>query len=83
MDGHKAAHSNTIITTDVSPHLGELAEIVGNVNVCKLRKYAVEPFMLHPTSMSYIYKVIEHLQYVMSGYLATHSHLYHHRRFPD
>ena len=74
MDGHKAVHSNTITTIDVSPYLGELAEIVGNVNVCKLRKYAVEPFMRHPTSMSYIYKVIEHLHMSWVGiWLHTHT----------
>jgi hypothetical protein len=57
---------HTITTTDVSPDLGEeLAEILDDVNV-KLSQYAiteaVEPFKLHPTSMSYIYLVFEHLK---------------------
>ena len=53
-------HTHTITTTDVSPDLGELAEIIGDV-VCKPCHYAmveveaVEPFKLHPTSISYIY----------------------------
>ena len=50
-------HTHTITTTDVSPDLGELAEIIGDV-VCKPCHYtmveAVEPFKLHPTSMRYI-----------------------------
>jgi len=28
---------------------------------------AVEPFKLHPTSMSYIYKVFEHLKQLLMG----------------
>jgi hypothetical protein len=43
----------------------ELAEILDNVNV-NLSQYAiteaVEPFKLHPTSISFIYKVFEHLK---------------------
>jgi hypothetical protein len=35
---------------------------------------AVEPFILHPTSMSYIYKVLEHLQLLWMGiWLHTHT----------
>ena len=35
---------------------------------------AVEPFKLHPTSMSYIYKVLEHLQLLwMEKWLHTHT----------
>ncbi len=56
-------HTHTITTTDVSPDLGELAEIIGDV-VCKPCHYtmveAVEPFKLHPISMRYIYKVFEY-----------------------
>ena len=52
-----AAHSHRT-TTDVSPDLGELAEIIDDVNV-KISQYAineaVEPFKLHPISMSYIF----------------------------
>ena len=52
-------HTHSVTTTDVSPDLGEeLAEILDDVNV-KLSQYAiteaVEPFKLHPTSISYIY----------------------------
>jgi len=59
-------HKHTIITTDVSPDLGELTEIlVGDVSVVKPCHFtiveAVQPFKLHPTSMSFIYEVIEHL----------------------
>ncbi len=35
---------------------------------------AVEPFKLHPTSISYIYKVFKHLQRLWMGmWLHTHS----------
>jgi len=35
---------------------------------------AVEPFKLHPTSMSYLYKVFEHLQLLGMGiWMHTHS----------
>ena len=35
---------------------------------------AVEPFKLHPTSMSYLYTVFEHLQLLGVGiWLHTHS----------
>jgi hypothetical protein len=34
---------------------------------------AVEPFILHPTSMSYIYKVFEHLQLLWMG-IRLHTH---------
>ena len=51
-------HIHTVSTTDISIDLGEFAEIIYDVNV-KLSHYAiveaVEPFKLHPTSMSYIY----------------------------
>jgi hypothetical protein len=51
-------HIHTVTTTDVSPDLGEFSEIIDDVNV-KLSQCAVveavEPFKLHPISMSYIY----------------------------
>ena len=64
-------HIHTVATTDVSPDLGEeLAEILDDVNV-KLSQYAiteaVEPFKLHPTSISYIYLVFEHLKQLWMG----------------
>ena len=34
---------------------------------------AVEPFKLHPTSMSYIYKVFEHLEQLWMG-IWQHTH---------
>jgi hypothetical protein len=35
---------------------------------------AVEPYKLHPTSMSYIHKVFEHLQLLKMGiWLHTHT----------
>ncbi len=52
-----------LATTDVSPDLGELVKIIDDVNVIE----AVEPFKLHPTSMSYIYKVFEHLKQLWMG----------------
>ena len=52
-----AAHSHRF-TTGVSPDLGKFAEILDNESVeMILLRYrgGVEPFKLHPTSMSYIY----------------------------
>jgi hypothetical protein len=49
-------HTHTITTTDVSPDLG--AEILDDVNVEIIPHAiveAVEPFKMHPTSMSYKY----------------------------
>ncbi len=50
-------HIHTVTTTEVSIALGKFAEILDDVSV--LSHYAiveaVEPFKLHPTSMSYIY----------------------------
>jgi uncharacterized protein YukE len=49
-------HTHTVTTRDVSPDLGEFAEILDDVNV-KLSHYAIteaaEPFKLHPIFMSY------------------------------
>jgi hypothetical protein len=62
----KWLHTHSITTTDISPDLGELAEIQGVMQVWKPCHYAmieaVEPIKLHPTSMSFIYHVFEHLQ---------------------
>ena len=58
-------HIHSVTTTDVSPDLGEVAESLGDVSV---KPYhfaiveAVEPFTLHPISMSYLYEVFEHLR---------------------
>jgi hypothetical protein len=63
-------HTHTVTTTEVTPDLGEFAEIL-DMQVWKWSYYAiaeaVEPFKLHPTSMSYIYKVFEHLKQLWMG----------------
>jgi hypothetical protein len=63
-------HSYTVTTTDISPDLGELAEILDDVSV-EMSNYtiveAVEPFKLHPSSLAYIYKVIDHLRQLWMG----------------
>ena len=43
---------------------------------------AVEPFKLHPTSMSYIYSSVWTPWTVVDGHMAAHSYLCHHRGFP-
>ena len=48
------------------------------MQVCKPCHFAmveaVEPFKLHPTSMSYLYKVLEHLQLLGMGiWMHIHS----------
>ena len=44
-------HTHTVTATEVSPDLGELAEILDDVSVDYAIVEAVEPFKLHPTSM--------------------------------
>ena len=71
-------HTHTATTMDVSPDLGELAEILGNVSVQTMQPCAmieaVEPFKLHPTSVSFIYMVLEHLHLLWMGiWLHTHT----------
>ena len=67
----------TITTTEVSQDLGEFAEIIYDVRVEWSHYYAiveaVEAFKLHPTSMSYIYKVFEHLKQLWMG-IWQHTH---------
>jgi hypothetical protein len=69
-------HNHTITTTNVSPDLGELAEIIGNV-VCKPCHYTmvevVEPFKLYPKCVLYIYKVFQNLHLLWMD-MAAHSH---------
>ncbi len=50
-------HTHTVTTTEVSPDLGEFTKILDDVSVemIPIRVEAVEPFKLHPTSMSYMY----------------------------
>ena len=69
-------HTHTITTTEVSPDLGEFAEILDDVSVemiplCYCE--AVESFKLHPISMSYIYEVFEHLKQLWMG-IWQHTH---------
>ena len=50
--------------------MGEFAEILDDVSVEMIPlcyHETVEPFKLHPTSMSYIYKVFEHLKQLWMG----------------
>jgi hypothetical protein len=51
-------HTHTVTTTDVSPDLGEFAEIIDDISVEMIPiriVEAVESFKLHPISISYIY----------------------------
>ena len=51
-------HTHTVTTTDIYLDLGKFSEIIDDVNV-EISHYAntepVEPFKLHPTSMSFKY----------------------------
>jgi len=69
-------HTHTVTTAEISPDLGELAEILDDVSVDMIQYAiieAVEPFKLHPTSMSYIYTVFEHLKQLWMG-IWQHTH---------
>ncbi len=63
-------HTHTLTTTDASPDLGNWLKFY-LMQVCKPCYYAltedVEPFKLHPMSMSYIYEVFEHLLRLWMG----------------
>ena len=51
-------HFHTVTNTEVFPDLGVFTEILDDVSVDMIHYAiveAVEPFKLHPTSMSYIY----------------------------
>jgi hypothetical protein len=68
-----------LATTEVSPDLGKFSEIIYDVNMEMIPLHyhilteVVEPFKLHPTSMSYIYKVFEHLKQLWMG-IWQHTH---------
>jgi hypothetical protein len=66
-----------LTTTDTSPELWELAEIL-LMQVCKPCHYAlvkaVESFKLHPMSMAYIYEMFEHLLRLWMG-IWLHIHI--------
>jgi hypothetical protein len=69
-------HNHTITTTDASPDLGKLAEFLPDASVQTMPLAlveAVEPFKLHPISMSYIYEVFEHLLRLWMG-IWLHNH---------
>ncbi len=77
VDGHMASHSHR-------HHHRHFPRVVGvgwNLTWCKCAKpchyalvEAVEPFKLHPMSMSYIYEVFEHLlRFWMGIWLHTHT----------
>ena len=69
-------HTHTVTTTELFPDFGEFTEILDDVSV-EMIHYAIiealEPFKLHPTSMSYIYKVFEHLKQLWMG-IWQHTH---------
>ncbi len=51
-------HTHSVTTTEVCQDLGEFTEILDDVSVKMIPHAiveAVEPFKLHPTSMSYIF----------------------------
>jgi hypothetical protein len=76
---------HTITTTDVSPDLGELAEILDDVNVktipihyhwgCKTFQTASHIHVIHILG-------VWTLETVVDEHMAAHSHRYHHRGFP-
>jgi hypothetical protein len=73
----KWLHIHTITTTDASPDWESWLKSY-LMQVCKTCHYslveAVEPFKLHPVSMSYIYEVFEHfLMNWMGIWLGTHT----------
>ncbi len=62
-------HIHIITTTDTSPDLWELAEILPDASVQThfTLVEAIEPFKLHPMSMSCIYEVFENLLRMWMG----------------
>ena len=78
-------HTHTVTTTEVSPELGELTEIPDDVSVVMIPLCyivdAVEPFKLHPTFMSYLNQVFEHLKQLWMG-IWQHTHTVTTTEFP-
>jgi hypothetical protein len=78
-------HIHIVTTTDASPDLGKLAKIVPDASVktmplcfgwgCRSFQTASHVHVIH------IWGVWAHSQ-VVDGHMASHSHRYHHRRFP-
>ncbi len=69
-------HANTITSTDVSPGMWELADILPDASVQTMPLHfgwGCRTFKLHPMSMSYMYKVFEYLlRFWMGIWLHTH-----------
>ncbi len=70
-------HIHIVTTTDTFPYLWELSEILPDASVLTML-YAlvetVEPFKLHPMSMSYTYEMFEHfVMFWMGIWLHTHT----------
>ncbi len=76
LDGHMASHSHHYHNR----HFPRFVRVGWNPTWCKCANHqyilaeAVEPFKLQPTSMSYIYKVFEHLlRFWMGIWFHTHT----------
>jgi hypothetical protein len=78
-------HIHSVITKEVSPDLGKLAEILDDVNVktilvryhwdCRTFQTASHIYVMHVLGVWTPYTVVD-------GHMAAHSHRYHHRRIP-
>ena len=78
-------HIHSATTTEVSPDLGELAEIIDDVNVemipirshwgCRTFQTASHIHVIHLLG-------VWTLSTVVDGHMTAHSHPYHHRVFP-
>ena len=78
-------HTHTVTTTEVSPDLGELAEIIDDVNVktipiryqwgCITFQTASHIHVIHILGVWTPYTVVD-------GHMAAHSYSYHHRSIP-
>jgi hypothetical protein len=78
-------HTHTITTTDVSPDLGEFAEILDDVRVemiplcycwgCRTFHTASHIYVIHIWGVCTSYTFVD-------GDMAAHSYCYHHRRIP-
>jgi hypothetical protein len=78
-------HTHTVTTTEVSPDLGEFAEILDDVNVkmipiryhwgCNIFQTASHIYVIHMLGVWTPWTVVD-------GHMAAHSHRYHHRGFP-
>ena len=85
VDGHMASHSQCYHHRHF-PRFVRVGLKAYLMEVCKPCHYAlieaVEPFKLHPMSMTYLYKVFEHFLKVVDGHMASHLSCYHHNHFP-